>query len=413
MVPGLFTNDYLRKLTFGTKIETLSPGRCLTVTSTANNQKNFTVHKIFIGGVEITQPDLFNNGLLIIHGLQGYISPLSPFSCDVEQMTSLSFPLHHDPSSPNNQFKQQQTVALMQFMLRDAMLRLRNNGFSVLSLAMKINVRFQIVSNQFLTVADLETLRVGTTLATLDRGKSLVVTTGRGAMKNQLRINYVAIKVADMIRNIFLPFPHLHPTAAVTDVILAPNRLSTRPNPKSRLQASPNNLKRNYNRGPLFDPKGIRPRPNPVSSYAHAVLTATVIQSPCPATSSSLIPQETKKSVQKRGDQHNQFKYKTNEKERRSDFYPFARRRSRRWRALFVNKEGEKREYDTMNNILKNRVNRTQTAVNWTEESRTISAKFVELGVDSHKIDPRSETGGQDGPPDVIGWPSTTGVINF
>ncbi|KAK8586682.1 hypothetical protein V6N13_085708 [Hibiscus sabdariffa] len=257
MVPGLFTNDYLRKLTFGTKIETLSPGRCLTVTSTANNQRNFTVHKIFIGGVEITQPDLFNNGLLIIHGLQGYISPLSPFSCDVERMTSLSFPFHHDRSSPNNLFKQQQTVALMRFMLRDAMLRLRNNGFSVLSLAMKIkypdliplvnvtifalddvsifsgsyayihSVRFHIVPNQFLTVADLERLPVGTTLATLDRGQSLVVTTAGGAIKDQLRINYVGIKAGDMIRNlnvivhsIYLPFPHLHPVSAVTDAIV-------------------------------------------------------------------------------------------------------------------------------------------------------------------------------------------------
>ncbi|KAG8478625.1 hypothetical protein CXB51_028495 [Gossypium anomalum] len=264
MVPGLFTNDYLRKLTFGTKVETLSPGRCLTVTSTANNQKNFTVHKIFIGGVEITQPDLFNNGLIIIHGLQGYISPLSPFSCDIERMTSLSFPFHHGQSQ-NNQFKHQQNVALMRFMLRDAMLRLRNNGFSVLSLAMKVkyaeliplinvtifglddvsifsgsyayihSVRLHIVPNQFLTVADLERLPVGTTLPTLDRGQSLAVTTaGEGITKNQLRINYVAIKVSDMIRNlnvivhsIYLPFPHLHPMAAVTDAILGGDQTST------------------------------------------------------------------------------------------------------------------------------------------------------------------------------------------
>ncbi|KAE8722353.1 L-ascorbate oxidase-like [Hibiscus syriacus] len=264
MVPGLFTNDYLRKLTFGTKIETLSPGRCLIVTSTANNQKNFTVHKIFISGAEITQPDLFNNGLLIIHGLRGYISHLSPFSCDVEQMTSISFPFgHHDRSIPNSQFKPQQTVALMRFMLRDAMLRLRNNGFSVLSLAMKIkypdliplvnvtifalddvsifsgsysyihSVRFHIVPNQFLTVADLERLPVGTTLPTLDRGQSLVVTTAGGAIQNQLRINYVGIKVADMIRNlnvivhsIYLPFPHLHSVTAVTDGTLGGDQRS-------------------------------------------------------------------------------------------------------------------------------------------------------------------------------------------
>ncbi|XP_022752024.1 fasciclin-like arabinogalactan protein 21 [Durio zibethinus] len=251
MVPGLFTTDYLRKLNFGSKIETLSPGRCITVTFTANNQENFTIHKVFIGGVEITHPDLFNNGLIIIHGLQGYISPLSPFSCDLERMTSLSFPFHYDRSH-NNQLSQQQNAVLMRIMLRDAIVRLRNNGFSVLSLAMKIkyaelvplnnvtifavddvsifsgshsyinNVRYHIVPNQFLTITDLEGLPMGTTLTTLDRGQSLVVTTaGGGILKNQMRINYVMIKVADLIRNlkvivhsIYLPFPHVHPMAA-------------------------------------------------------------------------------------------------------------------------------------------------------------------------------------------------------
>ncbi|RYQ94666.1 hypothetical protein Ahy_B08g089608 [Arachis hypogaea] len=47
-------------------------------------------------GVEITQPDLFNNGMMVIHGLQGFIAP---FSCDVERMTSLSFPFHPDHRS--------------------------------------------------------------------------------------------------------------------------------------------------------------------------------------------------------------------------------------------------------------------------------------------------------------------------
>ncbi|XWS44882.1 hypothetical protein CRYUN_Cryun15aG0087500 [Craigia yunnanensis] len=257
MVPGLFTTDYLRKLTFGTKIETLSPGRCITVTSAANNHKNFTIHKIFIGGVEITHPDLFNNGLIIIHGLQGYISPLSPFSCDVERITSLSFPFHYDRSH-NNQLPQQLNVASLKIMLRDAILRLRNNGFSILSLAMKIkyselvplnnvtifalddvsifsgsysyinNVRYHIVPNQFLTISYLERLPMGTTLTTLDRDQSLVVTTaGGGILKNQMRINYVGIKVADVIRSlnvivhsIYLPFPHVHPTAVVSGAIL-------------------------------------------------------------------------------------------------------------------------------------------------------------------------------------------------
>ncbi|KAF3441021.1 hypothetical protein FNV43_RR19307 [Rhamnella rubrinervis] len=258
MVPGLFTIDYLRKLAFGTKIETLSPGRCVTVTRESFNNISITASKVFIGGVEITQPDLFNNGLVVVHGLQGFISPLSPFSCEVERMTSLSFPFNPDhrvqhPIQPPVQ------PAIMRLMLRDAMLRLRNNGFSILSLAMKIkyadlvnltnmtvfalddvsifsgsqsyisNVRFHIVPNHFMTMADLEKLPVGTLLPTLNRGQSLVITTAAGGGVNMapLRINYVRVRVPDVMRNlkivvhsVFLPFPHIHPVASVYDDIL-------------------------------------------------------------------------------------------------------------------------------------------------------------------------------------------------
>ncbi|KAK9276535.1 hypothetical protein L1049_006069 [Liquidambar formosana] len=86
IVPGVFSLNYLRTLAFGTKIETIVPGRCVTVTSALNNSK------IFVGGVEITRPDLFDNGLLIVHGLDGFVSHLSPLSCNIERMTSLSFP---------------------------------------------------------------------------------------------------------------------------------------------------------------------------------------------------------------------------------------------------------------------------------------------------------------------------------
>ncbi|TYG40671.1 hypothetical protein ES288_D12G111700v1 [Gossypium darwinii] len=257
MVPGLFPSDYLRKHPFGTKIETLSPGRCITVTSTSTVQNDPTMYKIFIVGVEITHPDLFNNGLIIIHGLQGYISQLSPFSCDVERMTSLSFPSNYDRSR-NNQLSPQQHAALMRFMLSDVILRLRNSGFSVLSLALKLkyaelvslrnvtifalddvsifsgsysyinSVRLHIVPNQFLTIADLERLPVGAPLTTLDREQSLVVTTAGGVLNKQMmRINYMSIKVADMMKNLnvivhslYLPFPHVTPMTATTDSML-------------------------------------------------------------------------------------------------------------------------------------------------------------------------------------------------
>ncbi|KAL9329669.1 hypothetical protein ACSQ67_004672 [Phaseolus vulgaris] len=269
-VPGLFTIDYLQKLAFGTKIETLSAGRCITVTSETlhqnrNTKRNNTIAdaKVFVGGVEITQPDLFNNGMVVVHGLQGFVSPLSPFSCEVERMTSLSFPFHPDHRSGHGQHHLHSNNAaahpsMMRLMLRDAMLRLRNNGFSILALAMKVkyaelvtlnnmtvfavddlsifsgshayisNVRFHVVPNQYLSIADLEKLPAGTALPTLERGQPLLITTsGGGEMSAPMRINYVRVKVADLIRNVkivvhsvYLPFPHINPVAAAYDTII-------------------------------------------------------------------------------------------------------------------------------------------------------------------------------------------------
>ena len=60
-------------------------------------------------------------------------------SNDVERMTSLSFPFHPDHHSGQH-IRTSGSVqpAIMRLMLRDAMLRLRNNGFSILALAMKV-----------------------------------------------------------------------------------------------------------------------------------------------------------------------------------------------------------------------------------------------------------------------------------
>ncbi|XP_043694499.1 fasciclin-like arabinogalactan protein 21 [Telopea speciosissima] len=236
MVPGIFSFDYLRKLAFGTKIETMSPGRCITVTSADNNTK------IYIGGAEITHPDLYNNGVIVVHGLQGFIAPLSLFSCRVEKMTSLSF------SSPSP--AEQSQNPLMQLMMRDAMLRLRNNGFSVLSLALWIkyaelvnlnnmtifaledesifagghayinSVRFHIVPNRLILAADLGKLPEGTVLPSLESGQTLVVTTAGTGGASSVRINYVRVRNADVMHNLKIvvhsvvwPFPHIHPSA--------------------------------------------------------------------------------------------------------------------------------------------------------------------------------------------------------
>ncbi|XP_058079770.1 fasciclin-like arabinogalactan protein 21 [Magnolia sinica] len=232
IVPGVFSLRYLSKLAFGTKIETISPERCITVTTSISAVDNVT--RIFVDGVEITQPDLFNDGTIVIHGLRGYISTLSPLSCKRERMPN---PLSSPPSLASAA-----ASSIVRLMLRDAMLRLRDTGYSVLSLALRVkyaellnlqnmtifalddasifagghsyvsNVRFHIVPNRFLMHADLLRMPVGTTLQTLVHGQALVLTGAADA----LRINYVPLKIPDamynlkiVVHNIFLPFPHL------------------------------------------------------------------------------------------------------------------------------------------------------------------------------------------------------------
>ncbi|KAM6563763.1 hypothetical protein CsatB_023761 [Cannabis sativa] len=268
IVPGLFSMDYLRNLAFGTKIETLSPGRCLTITAERSplGSNETASSKIFISGLEITQPDLFSNGLIIVHGLKqdgSFVSPLSPLSCDIERITSTFNinPDHYRGGGQQRPFSSPsiQPSIITRLMLRDAMLRLRNNGFGILALAMKIkypelvnlsnmtifalddisifsgsqsyinNIRFHIVPNIYLTFEDLEKLPLGTLLPTLVQDQTLVITTsGIGGLNPApMRINYVRIKIPEVIKNIkivihgvFLPFPHIHPVAAVYDEIL-------------------------------------------------------------------------------------------------------------------------------------------------------------------------------------------------
>lgn len=241
-VPGIFTIHYLRTLAFGTKIETVIPNRCLTVTADVNHSK------IFIGGVEITQPDLFNNGEIVVHGLQGFVSHLSPSSCTVERMTSLSFPPLPSESS------------VVRLMVNDVMLRLRISGFSILALALRMkfadlaclknmtlfalddasifsggqsfvsNVRFHIVPNKLLVSDDLGSLSVGTVLPTMDGGRNLEVTTAEEG-EEPMRINYVRIKKFDIMHNskivvhsLSMPFSHLKPSPSHKSVTSVDNQ---------------------------------------------------------------------------------------------------------------------------------------------------------------------------------------------
>ncbi|XP_059637145.1 fasciclin-like arabinogalactan protein 21 [Cornus florida] len=233
-IPGLYPLHFLRTLAFGTKIETLAPGRCININADNNSSR------IFVNGVEVTRPDLFNNGLVVVHGIQGFISHLSPFSCHIERMTSLSFP----PAPPVEKF------FMMRMMLKDAMLRLQISGYSVLALALRVkyvellnlrtvtvfalddksifsgghdyvsHLRFHMVPNRLLRASDLEILPMATELPTMEQGQKLVVTTaGGGGPLTPMRINYVKIKGFDFIHNIKIvvhvlsfPFPHVRHT---------------------------------------------------------------------------------------------------------------------------------------------------------------------------------------------------------
>ncbi|XP_008791919.1 fasciclin-like arabinogalactan protein 21 [Phoenix dactylifera] len=252
LVPGLFSKIHLSKIAFGTKLETASPGRCLTVTSTSprpgSNSSSPAAVKIFVDGVEVTRPDLFNDGRIVIHGLQGFVSPLSPLSCLQDH---IPYPNSYSPPEIAGNIHRS---AIVQLMLRDAMVRLRIRGYSILALAMRIkyaelaglqnmtvfalddsaifagghayvtNVRFHVVPNRLLMHADLLRLPAGTALPTLVHGQHLVVTNSGsagaaavGPSGSGLRINYVPIKAPDAVYNskivvhgIFLPFPHLY-----------------------------------------------------------------------------------------------------------------------------------------------------------------------------------------------------------
>ncbi|XP_074319799.1 uncharacterized protein LOC141656697 [Silene latifolia] len=241
-LPGLYPASYLSRLPFGTRLESLLPGRCLTLTHTPSPPTSpVNSSRLFINGAELTFPDLFSNPHIIIHGLQGFLSHLSPYSCSYDKFAasplSSSLYIHHPLPS----------TALTRMMLADAMIRLRISGYSILSLAIRVkypelvtlhnmtifavddvaifhgghayihSVRFHILPNRMLRFADLERLPASTILPTLEIGESLTVTSsGGGGLSSPMRINYVRVKFPDMLYNMKLvvhgvssPFPRL------------------------------------------------------------------------------------------------------------------------------------------------------------------------------------------------------------
>ncbi|KAL9673834.1 hypothetical protein QQ045_030096 [Rhodiola kirilowii] len=265
-VPGLYNFKYLQSLPFGSRIQTLIHNRCLTVTKSYVGEDE--IGKVFVGGVEITRPDLHNDGYFVIHGLDGYVSHLSPLSCDVEKTTSLSFdfapegsvysgdngaqPQPQSPGEDNNGGASPTPV--MRVMLDDATLRLRSSGFSTLALALKIryeelqrlqsmtifalsdvaifrlghsyvqNLGFYIAPNSLITEEILTSYPKETEIQTMEPGNNLVITSTLSD-GDELMINYVAVRALGFISNLNIvihqisePFRHVGSRSSVEEL---------------------------------------------------------------------------------------------------------------------------------------------------------------------------------------------------
>nr|GMD73010.1 fasciclin-like arabinogalactan protein 21 [Ipomoea batatas] len=92
---------------------------------------------VFVNGAEVTKADLFNNGRVIIHGLQGFVSHLSDLSCEVDRQTTLVV----SPAPADGIFAARR-------MLKTAMMQLRASGYSIVALAMRVNALSRIGPHQ-------------------------------------------------------------------------------------------------------------------------------------------------------------------------------------------------------------------------------------------------------------------------
>ncbi|KAI4988261.1 hypothetical protein ZWY2020_029891 [Hordeum vulgare] len=223
------------------KIPSASVGFCIKVVT---ERGPFGIHyaRIYADGVEVSHPELYNDGRYVVHGLHGFLRPLT-HSC-------FDGPHHHHITGTGRSAASSAATAasVVRVMIRDAMARLRDGGYGFMALAMRVKfaelekfanltlfalddpaifvggghdyvsaVRFHIVPDHRLTRADLHRLRPGTILPTLaGEGQSLVITHG-SASDDDVRINYIPIKEPDVVVNpriavhgVYVPFPRLH-----------------------------------------------------------------------------------------------------------------------------------------------------------------------------------------------------------
>ncbi|KAM3253982.1 hypothetical protein ACQJBY_047853 [Aegilops geniculata] len=227
------------------KIPSASVGFCIKV---ATERGPFGIHyaRIYADGVEVSHPELYNDGRYVVHGLHGFLRPLT-HSC-------FDGPHHHHLTGRSAAASAATAASVVRIMIRDAMARLRDGGYGFVALAMRVKfaeleklanltlfalddpaifvggghdyvsaVRFHIVPNHRLTRADLHRLRPGTVLPTLaGEGQSLVVThyatdSASSNSNDDVRINYIPIKEPDVVVNsriavhgVYVPFPRLH-----------------------------------------------------------------------------------------------------------------------------------------------------------------------------------------------------------
>ncbi|XBH89266.1 hypothetical protein VPH35_081207 [Triticum aestivum] len=210
------------------KIPSASVGFCIKV---ATERGPFGIHyaRIYADGVELSHPELYNDGRYVVHGLHGFLRPLT-HSC-------FDGPHHHHLTGRSAAASAATAASVVRIMIRDAMARFAElEKFANLTLftlddpAIFVGgghdyvsaVRFHIVPNHRLTRADLHRLRPGTVLPTLaGEGQSLVVThyatDSASSNSNDVRINYIPIKEPDVVVNsriavhgVYVPFPRLH-----------------------------------------------------------------------------------------------------------------------------------------------------------------------------------------------------------
>ncbi|RLM78175.1 uncharacterized protein C2845_PM12G12650 [Panicum miliaceum] len=246
------------------KLPSASVGFCLDV---AAEHGPFSVHhaRLYVDGVEISHPELYDDGRYVVHGLHGILPPPTHASC-IEGAHHHQVHVHHH-SRRRHHLSARSAAAfvataasVVRIMIRDAISRLRDSGFGFVALAMRVKfaeleklanltvfalddqaiftggghgyvsaVRFHIVPGHRLTRAELLRLHPGAILPTLaGEDQKLVITRGAGSDTDEVRINYIPVKEPDAVINsrvavhgIYVPFPRLHLANLAASVAVA------------------------------------------------------------------------------------------------------------------------------------------------------------------------------------------------